>query len=140
MMEKMIQKIARINQYIGIINNLKDDCAARFDTDPVYRGALLHYLYLLTDTCIVIAGMAIRLKNLRPPQSYSESFDILGESGILDPAFAYSFAKIAGFRNFLAHDYETIRSDIICNKIIAQIPDIKEFLTQIENNCRLHSS
>ena len=139
-MEKMIQKMGRIGEYIRIIDGLKDECTERFDTDPVYRGALLHYLYLLADTCIVLAEMTIKAKNLRPPQSYSEAFDILGENGILDPEFAFSFAKIAGFRNFLAHDYETISSGIICNKILAQIPDIKTFVTQIETSFNLHGS
>ena len=107
-MERIIQKIGRINEYIKIIENIKDECEKRFDTDAVYRGAMLHYLYLLADTSIVLAEMTIKKKNLRTLQSYSEAFDILGDNGVLDSEFAYSFAKIAGFRNFLAHDYDVI--------------------------------
>ncbi|MEJ2684518.1 MAG: DUF86 domain-containing protein [Candidatus Sulfobium sp.] len=69
-------------------------------------GALLYYLYLLADSCVSLAEMVIKKKSLRIPQSYQEAFDILGEGGVLEPAFAFDFAKIAGFRNFLAHDYE----------------------------------
>ena len=72
-MERLIQKIGRINEYISIIQGLKGDCNANFDTDPVYRGPLLHYLYLLADT-FVLAEMTIKKRNLRPPQSYSEAF------------------------------------------------------------------
>lgn len=136
-MERIIQKIGRINEYIKIINGLKNDCDERFDTDAVYRGAMLHYLYLLTDTCIVLAEMIIKQKNLRTPQSYSEAFDILGDSGILDAEFAYSFAKIAGFRNFLAHDYDSIDSGIICTKILASLADIETYIQQIKQSCGL---
>ena len=54
----------------------------------------------MADTCIVLAELVISQKDLRTPQSYSEAFNILGENGILDPAFAYSFAKIAGLEIF----------------------------------------
>jgi uncharacterized protein YutE (UPF0331/DUF86 family) len=135
--ERVIQKIGRINEYLKIIDTIKDECDVKFDKDPVYRGAMLHYLYLLTDTCIALAGMVIKKKNLRIPQSYAEAFDILGDSGVLDAEFAYSFAKIAGFRNFLAHDYETIDSGVICTKVLASLTDIRKYIRQIQESCDL---
>jgi len=135
--ERLIQKIGRINEYMKIIDTIKDECDEKFDKDPVYRGAMLHYLYLLTDTCIALAGMVIKKKNLRIPQSYAEAFDILGDSGVLDADFAYSFAKIAGFRNFLAHDYETIDSGVICTKVLASLSDIRKYIRQIQESCDL---
>jgi len=101
--ERVIQKIGRINEYMKIIDMLKDECDVKFDKDPIYRGAMLHYLYLLTDTCIALAEMVIKKKNLRIPQSYAEAFDILGNSGVLDPEFSYSFLlqKLPGSVIFL---------------------------------------
>jgi uncharacterized protein YutE (UPF0331/DUF86 family) len=72
------------------------------------------------DSCINLAEMLINQQELRPPQSYHEVFDILGEAGVLDAEFAYSFAKIAGFRNFLAHDYETVDAEVICQQVLRQ--------------------
>jgi len=63
----------------------------------------LHYLYLLADSSITLAELVIKHKKLRLPQTYHEAIDILGEKGIIEPEFAFSFARIAGFRNFLAH-------------------------------------
>jgi uncharacterized protein YutE (UPF0331/DUF86 family) len=105
--------------------------------DPVYRGALLYYLYLLSDSCIVLAELVIKHKGLRIPQSYAESFDILGDSHILDAEFAYSFARIAGFRNFLAHDYEKIDPEIICGQIVNSSDDVVQYLRQIAIALRL---
>lgn len=124
--------MARIREHLALIESLKKDCEQQFNIDPVYRGALLHYLYLMADTCITLAEQTIRLKQLRPPQSYHEAFDILGEAGVLDREFAYSFAAIAGFRNFLAHDYEKIESGIICNEVLGKLDDVRHFLDQIE--------
>lgn len=131
-MERILQKIGRIREYIGLINSIKEDCLTRFLTDPLYRGALLHYLYLLADTCIALAELVIKYKKLRLPQSYSEAVDILGENKILEPEFAFSFAKIAGFRNFLAHDYEKITESGICKEALSKLSEVEEFLKQIE--------
>jgi uncharacterized protein YutE (UPF0331/DUF86 family) len=135
-MERILQKIGRINEYLTIIEKLKDDCPSRFDKDSLYRGALLHYLYLMADTSITLAEMVIKKKKFRTPQSYSEAFDILGENNILDPQFAYSFAKIAGFRNFLAHDYETVDAGIICQKVLSSTSDVKHYVEQIEKHMK----
>lgn len=130
-MERIQQKIGRINEHLAIIRSIKDDCRVRFATDPVYRGALLHYLYLLSDSCIVLAELVIKNKGLRIPQSYAESFDILGDNNILNADFAYRFASIAGFRNFLAHDYEKIDQEMICGQIMASLDDVDCYIQQI---------
>jgi uncharacterized protein YutE (UPF0331/DUF86 family) len=130
-MERIYQKIGRIREYTIQVRSMEAECLKRFNTDPIYRAALLHFLYLLTDSCIALAELIIKHKNLRIPQSYHESFEILGENKILDPAFAFSFAKMAGFRNFLAHDYEKIDPLLICEQIIPKLADIDQFIEQI---------
>ncbi len=130
--EKLHQKIGNIREYLRIIAELQDDCEQRFRADHIYRGALLHYLYLMADTCIALAEALIKIKSLRSPQSYHEAFDILGKAGVLDPEFAFSFGKIAGFRNFLAHDYEEVEAQVICRDILGSLDDVLEFLRQAE--------
>ncbi|KAF0220688.1 MAG: hypothetical protein FD174_1012 [Geobacteraceae bacterium] len=130
-MERIYHKIGRIREHLALIRSIKDECGERFVSDPIYRGALLHYLYLLSDSCIVLAELVIKHKRLRIPQSYAESFDILGENNILEPGFSYEFAAIAGFRNFLAHDYEKIDSAFVCGNILAKLNEVDIFLEQI---------
>lgn len=133
-MERILHKIGRIREYVKLINSIKDDCTARFTSDPLYRGALLHYLYLLADSCITLSELVIKYKKLRLPQTYYEAIDILGENKILEPGFAFSFAKIAGFRNFLAHDYEKIAESSICKDALSKLEEVEEFLRQIEDS------
>jgi uncharacterized protein YutE (UPF0331/DUF86 family) len=138
-MERIYQKIGRIREHLALIRSIQDECASRFSKDALYRGALLHYLYLLADTCITLAEIVVKYKRLRIPQTYQEAFDILGENGILDPDFAFSFAKIAGFRNFLAHDYEQIDASYICKNILPKLNDSEEFLRQIERSLGINA-
>jgi len=129
--ERINQKIGKIREYLKLLRDLEADCLEKFQIDPIYRGALLHYLYLMADTCVALAEQVIKLKSLRAPQSYHEAFDILGDAGVLKVDFAYSFAKIAGFRNFLAHDYEHVQSQVVCKDVLGQLSDVEEFLKQI---------
>jgi uncharacterized protein YutE (UPF0331/DUF86 family) len=132
MRELIDQKMGRIREYLTIVRTIQDDCLERFTKDPIYKGALLHYLYMLADSCISLAELIIRKQGLRPPQSYHEAFDILGENRILEREFAYRFARIAGFRNLLAHDYEKVDPKYICEGILSRLPEIDTFLRQIE--------
>jgi uncharacterized protein YutE (UPF0331/DUF86 family) len=131
--ERIQQKSSRVMEYLELIESIKDDCERQFTADLIYRGAMLHYLYLMADTCIALAEQVIRDKKLRPPQSYHEAFDILGDAGILVPEFAYSFSKIAGFRNFLAHDYEQVEAKVICHEVLNKLDDVREFIQQINH-------
>lgn len=131
-MERIYQKIGKINEYLRFIRSVEDQCMDRFQTDLLYRGALLHYLYLLTDSCISLGEMIIKHKGLRLPQSYQEVFDILGEQGVLESQFAFDFARIAGFRNFLSHDYEKIDPEYICRNILSKLNDVDNYISQIK--------
>ena len=97
-----------------------------------FTEAVLYYLYLMADSCIALAEIIIREKGLRSPQSYHEAFDILGEHELLDPNFAFEFARIAGFRNLLAHDYERIDPAVLCGQVVAKLGDIDLYVKQIE--------
>jgi uncharacterized protein YutE (UPF0331/DUF86 family) len=134
MTETILIKIERIEDYLKLIDSMKDNCLKEFVHDPLYRGALLYYLYLCVDSCISLAEMIIKLKGLRTPQSYSETIDILGEANIIPPEFAYEFAKMGSFRNFLAHDYEKIDYLTLCNDILNRTSDIKKFLDYIKHS------
>lgn len=136
-MENIRVKIEKIESYLQIITSMKDDCLKKFLKDPIYRGALLHYLYLITDSCISLAELVIRHKGLRTPQSYIEAIDILGENNIIPPEFAYEFAKIAAFRNFLAHDYDRIDYLAICNDILSRMSEIAEYLSHIRKSLEI---
>ncbi len=133
MQHKIDKKISRLRYYLKLLNEYKPNCKDKFIGDPMYEGALLHYLYLISDGCISLAEMVIKYKSLSNAQSYYEAIDILGENDIIPKEFAYSFAKIASFRNFLAHDYEKIDYLVICDDALAKLDEIEIYLEYIED-------
>ena len=134
MLLRIEQKIVSIENTLDILDELKSDCKSKFLSDKIYQGALLHYLYLVADSSIALAEMLIKYKNLSKSNSYYESIDLLGEYGIIPADFAYDFAKIASFRNFLAHHYERIDYQEICEGTLAKLDDIKRYLQYIKES------
>ena len=132
MQHKIEQKIKRVSYYLSLLEEYKQDCKERFIVDPMFEGALLHYLYLASDGCISIAEMMLKYKDLGSSGSYYEAIDTLGEYNILPKEFAYDFAKIASFRNFLAHDYEKIDSIVICEQALNKLDEIHTYLGHIK--------
>ena len=137
MQHKINKKIQRINYYLSLLETYKPDCEERFLKDPMFEGALLHYLYLVSDGCISLAEMVLKSKNRGKSQSYYEAIDMLGEYNIIPRDFAYDFAKIASFRNFLAHDYEKIDHLVICKEALHKLDDIKTYLSFIEKSTQI---
>jgi len=134
MQHKIEAKIKRVQYYVSLLQTYKEECQERFKNDPMFEGAVLHYLYLASDGCIAIAEMMLKHRNIGASQSYYEAIDTLGEYSIIPKEFAYDFAKIASFRNFLAHDYEKIDSLIIWKDALHKLEDIEKYLIFIQED------
>ncbi|NIR73220.1 DUF86 domain-containing protein [candidate division KSB1 bacterium] len=128
------KKIARILEYVNTLEGMQENCVQRMKQDKIYRGSVMYYLYMMADSCVALAEMMIRKKDLPRPQSYSEAIDILGEHAILPEDFAYDFSRIAGFRNFLAHDYEKVDYEEICKIMLTKLEEVKKYLELVKDN------
>ena len=137
MLHRIENKIKSIEETLTLLEKLKPECKRKFLDDMIYQGALLHYLYLVADRCIALAEMVLKYKNCKRSNSYYESIDMLGECGIIPAEFAYDFARIASFRNFLAHDYERIDYLEICEGVLAKLGDIKKYLEFVKTALEL---
>ena len=134
MLHRIENKIKSIEEVLSILDTLKPDCKEKFLVDKIYQGALLHYLYLSSDSSIALAEMIIKYRNLTKSNSYYESIDLLGEYAIIPADFAYDFAKIASFRNLLAHHYERVDYKEICESTLAKLDDVRLYLKYIKKS------
>ena len=137
MLHRIENKIKAIEEILSILQTLKPDCKEKFLVDKIYQGALLYYLYQSADSSIALAEMLIKYKNLTKSNSYYESIDLLGEYAIIPADFAYDFAKIASFRNFLAHHYERVDYQEICEGTLAKLEDISLYLQYIKKSLKI---
>ncbi len=70
--------------------------------------ALLLHLWQATQIVIDLAMAACLARDLGTPGSYADAFRRLQAAGLIDVALAGRLVRAAGFRNVVAHAYETL--------------------------------
>lgn len=78
-----------------------DKFAAEKDTQYM----VCHAMLLAIQASIDIATAMAVMKTPRRPDTYRETFHVLGNFGIIPENLAGEMARLAGFRNNLVHDY-----------------------------------
>lgn len=106
--EKVSRKLESLREYTGYLKDYQNRTIDDLMKDPTLRGAVERYLHLCAECVIDIAEIMISELELRKPEEYKESINILGEAGIIPDEFAYHFSPVAGFRNILVHEYAKI--------------------------------
>ena len=79
-----------------------------------------------------MAEVICKYKGAGYPDSYSGFIYRVGDIGIIDKKFAYSFADIAKFRNFLAHQYDEVDKMRVCEEMGKNLESVEKFLEQVK--------
>jgi uncharacterized protein YutE (UPF0331/DUF86 family) len=137
MLRRIKNKMSRIEEYVAFLKEIVPDCNKKIKKDRLYQGAVLHYLYLVADCSVTIAEMVIKYKQFQSPESYADAIDILGDKKVIPSEFAYNFARIASFRNFLAHDYDKINFDSICEFAQNNLDEVLEYIKYIKASLKI---
>ena len=124
-------KISSTRKFLRLLDRYRGYSKAKLQEDVDLKGAVERYLYLAAQSAIDLAEALIAFKNLRKPATMAESFRILQEEGLLSAELAGKLAKMAGFRNVLAHAYEDIDGDIVYDVLQNRSKDLEEFLDRI---------
>lgn len=130
-------KISAIQKYLTILSQYQRYSREHIEKDQTLKGAVERYLYLVTQATIDLAEALIALKDFRRPSTYAEAFHILNEEKFLLDDLTEKLAKMAGFRNVIAHDYEEVGFEIIYDVLEHRLVDIKEFLTETKKKLNL---
>lgn len=81
-----------------------DDLVASTDA----ADAVILHLWQATQIVIDLAMSACLWLDLGTPSSYADAFRRLQAAGVLDSGLADHLVRAAGFRNVVAHAYETL--------------------------------
>lgn len=74
-----------------------------------------------------VADHLLADRRLRVPATGAETFEVLGEAGILPGALAGALAKMVGFRNILVHDYARLDPSIVVRVLRTDVSDLGQF-------------
>lgn len=84
-------------------------------------------LHLMIETCIDVANHIISDMELRPPSSYSDTFEVLMEGKIIGRSLGSRLVKMAKFRNIIVHHYDEIDPGIIVSILRKSLKDFVYF-------------
>lgn len=125
--EKLSTKLENLKEYTGYLKKYQNCTLDELKKNPTLRGAIERYLHLSAECVIDIAEITISERELKKPEEYRESIEILGEAGIIPAEFAYNFAPIAGFRNILVHEYAKVDLEEVQRHLQEDLKDFEKF-------------
>jgi len=86
--------------------------ASKLKSDRAFSQRVCYVLLATIQLALDLANLIIAERGLPRPNSYRESFEILGQEGLLrDRRLAATLQELAGFRNLLAHQYIRLEWD-----------------------------
>ena len=96
--------------------------------------AVVLHLWQATQIVIDLATAATVSLQLGTPSSYADAFRILQRAGILEPALADRLVRAAGFRNLVAHAYETLDMRRVHDAAVSGPADLVAFLAILRDH------
>jgi len=85
------------------------DCRAGWKVQRIVERTL----QMMIELCADVAGHLIADRRWRIPETYADTFRVLGENGLLTPEQTTIMEKMAKFRNVVVHQYEAVDAEIV---------------------------
>ena len=98
--------------------------------------AVVLHLWQATQIVIDVALGACLALRLGAPGSYADAFRRLQNAGIVEPALAARLVRAAGFRNVVAHAYESLDLKRVHRAAADGPADLLKFLARLKDHAR----
>lgn len=100
-------------------------------TDP--SDAVILHLWQATQIVIDLAMAACLALKLGTPSSYADAFRRLQSAGAIDAGLADRLVRAAGFRNVIAHAYDTLDMRRVHAAAVTGPADLRAFLARLRD-------
>jgi len=108
----------------------------KFAREKDTQYMVCHAMLLAIQASIDLAtGLAV-MKTPRRPDTYRETFHVLGKSGIIPEELASEMAKLAGFRNILVHEYTGLDTRHVHRILLENWQTMDSFRKQVKTFIR----
>lgn len=126
--ELLAEKVAVIERHLSRVEEkLPADPEDLLPATDASDAVILH-LWQAVQTAIDLAVSACIRFQLGAPSGYGTAFRRLADSGHLDPGLAGRLVRAAGFRNVVAHAYDTLDMTRVYRAAREGPADLRAFL------------
>jgi uncharacterized protein YutE (UPF0331/DUF86 family) len=124
----LVEKIAAVDRHLRRVAERLP--RASIDLQPMTdtADAVVLHLWQAVQIVIDLAVSTCVQMGLGAPASYGEAFRRLADARVIEPALAERLTRTAGFRNVVAHAYETLDMDRVFGAAVRGPVDLRDFL------------
>lgn len=123
----ILRKIASLSEYQQQLVEYSEITVEQYRSDWKIQRIVERTLQMMIELCADIAGHIISDNGLRTPETYADTFRVLGENGILTLEQKDIMVKMAKFRNIVVHQYEAVDAEIVVLVLQRYLNDFKIF-------------
>lgn len=123
----VLRKLASLDDYRRQISEFSSITVDAYRSDWKVQRIIERTLQMMIELCADIAGHIISDSALRTPETYVDTFRVLGENGVLTADQTLVMEKMAKFRNIVVHQYETVDAEIVVLILKRHLDDFQLF-------------
>jgi uncharacterized protein YutE (UPF0331/DUF86 family) len=104
----LAQKVSAVERHLARVQARLPSTADELRPGTDAADAVILHLWQAVQIVIDVAVALCVRANLGTPRSYGAAFEMLRDARMLDATVAHNLTRAAGFRNVVAHAYESI--------------------------------
>jgi uncharacterized protein YutE (UPF0331/DUF86 family) len=121
------RRLALLDTYLEQLGPYRTIDGQAYAADWKTQRIVERTLHLAIETCMDVADHLVADRRLRVPETGAESFEILGEAGVISRELGSALALMVGFRNILVHDYTRLDPAIVVRVLQRDLRDVERF-------------
>jgi uncharacterized protein YutE (UPF0331/DUF86 family) len=125
--ELVRQKLADLDQHLVQVSEYREITAEDYLRDWKLQRIVERTLEMAIETCVDIAMHVITEHGLRVPSTYSEAFEALGQTELLDADMRAVTVRLAGFSNVVVHEYARGDGAMVVGIMADLVDDLTRF-------------
>lgn len=127
----VLRKFASLDVYRRQLQEYEGITLEAYRSDWKPQRIIERTLQMMIELCADVASHVVSDYGLRTPETYADTFRVLGENGILTPDKTAIMEKMAKFRNIVVHQYEAVDAEIVVLVLRKHLVDFQFFAETI---------
>jgi uncharacterized protein YutE (UPF0331/DUF86 family) len=132
----LAERTMAVERHLQRVNQRLPAEARNLEPATDASDAVILHLWQATQIVIDLAMSACLSLNLGTPSSHADAFRRLERSGVVDGPLAGRLVRAAGFRNVVAHAYDTLDMARVHDAATKGPADLRAFLAVLRGRTR----
>lgn len=135
--EVIRSRLESIREMVEILHRHRNTAQKEFLADRDAQLATEHALFVAIQSLLDLGSHILADREIRNVADYRDVILKLGQTQVIPSSFAESIADMAGFRNWLIHEYQDIDPGKVYEFLQHRLGDFEDFMRYVRDTLRL---